>query len=801
MAVHKTALVLTAMILLGSSVAQAQKLPLQLEQKSTQKVRFGAPIPAEFEFIWNGPGILKGRVSLSVRDSGRLLSSAISSPLVLTGRKNDLRMMLPTVEGLANSDHVELHARFIVDEEKGEVDLGARPMRVPMSNERVFRVVFCDQFSFKLDPDIAAALQRFSVERYWRPLVFDNTKLNIPGVNKLSRHTPAQQDPSEKLLLSLIGRPEDISTTTDRYEPADMPVDPHWYCNFNVVLMSESGFARLRTPQLNALAEWVRAGGSLCVEPLGLLEDRHLDFLNSLASTRLAGPYTLGVEGRIELLEDSMFEKLTPGLGHFAVLHKPLDGKQQPGSRVWKELVAFLWKFRKVQRDAVRDSGHFRLGDPTLSQFTSLPQLRPQLPPNFNQLSRDQKVQAQAVYNQQRIRYQQQRAVRAQRQALLNRRQQMLAQARMYGNVSINIKPYYPPGSGLGGLEFQAIQSGDGLLKRLIPEEVEIVPLEYIAAILVLYVLAIGPGEYFLLGLFRLRRFTWITFPLLTVGFTLFTVWLSNDYLSSSVERTHATVIDVGEDGSALRENRFELLYTASTHDVVTELDRGLFTPIDHTRFGAEPQNLQTQRMAARGRVPDNFESQMTIDPPVLDGKPPGSHHAVQNVPQWTPQINRIFRIAPSDEAINKALAGFDWTRPWNLRRDASEIQRMAAVAFGPDTKAIGFASGQVLFGNPAEFFTSTMSTNHKGQIDSINFLTDISVRQPRNLFEVVSQIAPHGGGNFEDLTLLDISDDSQSLLLIVAPDPDGLRIYRRLYRNDDTYSELQTTTKTGTHD
>jgi hypothetical protein len=642
MAVQKTALIMTALILLGSSVAPAQKLPLQLEQKSTQKVRSGAPVPAEFELTWNGPGILEGRVSLSVLDAGRLLSSAVSSPLVLTGGKNNLSMMLPTVHGQAKSDYVELHARFIAAEGKGEIDLGSRPLRVPLSNERVFRVVFCDQFSFKLDPDIAAALQSFSVERYWRPPGFSNSNLPIGGINKLSRRTPAQQNPSEQLLRSLIGRPEDFVTTTDRYEPADMPVDPHWYCSFNVVLMSESGFARLRGRQLDALAEWVRAGGSLCVEPLGLLEDQHVEFLNSLASSRKAGPYTLGLEGRLELPEDSPFETLHAGLGHFAVLHRPLEGKQNPSSRAWKELVAFLWKFRKVQRNSVRDAGHFRLGDPTFSQFTAVIP-RPALPPNYNQMTREQRVQVQAILNQQMAAYNIQR----------QRQQQQQRVIRTYGNVTININSVAQAGDGSSGLGFRPIQSGDGLLKRLIPEEVEIVPLEYIAGILVLYVLVIGPGEYFFLGLLRLRRFTWITFPLLTVGFTLFTVWLSNDYLSSSVERTHATVIDVGDDGSALRENRFELLYTASTHDVVTELDRGLFTPIDHTRFGANDNDLQRRMaMSARGRRPTELP-RSTIGPPMLDGKPPGRHHAVQNVPQWTPQINRLFRIAPSDEAIS----------------------------------------------------------------------------------------------------------------------------------------------------
>jgi hypothetical protein len=74
------------------------------------------------------------------------------------------------------------------------------------------------------------------------------------------------------------------------------------------------------------------------------------------------------------------------------------------------------------------------------------------------------------------------------------------------------------------------------------------------------------------------------------------------------------------------------------------------------------------------------------------------------------------------------------------------------------------------------------LTNNQMGQMVSHDFLTDICVRKPSTLFEVVSQIAPHGGSNFEDLTLLDGTDDSQSLLVVVVPDPDGLRIFRRLY-------------------
>lgn len=794
MAIVMRALLIVA-IVFSAGIANAQKLPLQLELQNFQKVRTSAPVPLDGELTWNGPGTLTGRLAVTVRESNNVLASVVGETRILTNGKNFVRLMVPTVESQSASDNVELHVRFILDEDKGEVDLGVRPVRISLSSERVFRIAFCDQFSFKLDPDIQAALQSFRLERYWRPVGFDSARLAIPGINRTSRNTPAQRDPSDKLLRSIIGELTDSATLVDSFEPPDMPVDPHWYCSFNIVLISQSGFARMRGPQLDALAEWVRAGGSLLVEPLGVLEDRHLDFLNQLANARPVGPYTMGVEGRIEL-PDTLFETFHSGIGQVAVLHKPLDGKQNPGSRPWKEMVAFLWKFRSFQRDSVREAGHFKLGDPRLTQNGVATLSPPRFPANFNQLDPQQQLQVRQQMDQRMAQYRYRMEVQAQQQRMIAQQQF----ARMQG---LNISSIAMSG-GVGDLEFHPIQSGDGFLQRLIPDEVEIVPLEYIAGILILYILAIGPGEYFLLGLFRLRRFTWITFPLLTVGFTLFTVWLSNDYLSSSVERTHATIIDVGEDGTALRENRFELLYTASTHEVITEVDRGLFTPIEHSRFsqGGIDNGYGVQMPPGamyRGNRPPGMRGEqvsnaLSLGPPSIEGKPPGIHKAVQNVPQWTPQINRIFRINPDDEQISTQLAKFDWNRDWDLRRDGRELSQQAIKAFGPQTKVIGFVGHEVLLGDPGEFFIQASSMAQMEQVgmgmqmpQSRDFLTDICVRLPGKLFEVVSQVAPHGGDNFEDITLLDATDDAQSLLVIVVPDENGLRIYRRLYRNGVT--------------
>jgi len=71
------------------------------------------------------------------------------------------------------------------------------------------------------------------------------------------------------------------------------------------------------------------------------------------------------------------------------------------------------------------------------------------------------------------------------------------------------------------------LQSGDQLVTRLMPEGLKIVPLPLIGMILVVYVLLIGPTDWFVLGAIRRRKWTWFTFPFVTVALTLLTVWLA----------------------------------------------------------------------------------------------------------------------------------------------------------------------------------------------------------------------------------------------------------------------------------
>jgi hypothetical protein len=335
------------------------------------------------------------------------------------------------------------------------------------------------------------------------------------------------------------------------------------------------------------------------------------------------------------------------------------------------------------------------------------------------------------------------------------------------------------------------IRSGQGLLTRLMPDDVQVMPLEYIVGILFLYVLTIGPVDWFVLGAFKLRRLTWLTFPAATVGFTLFTVWLSHEYLDSSTERTAVTIVDLDDRGEPVRSNRLELLFTMSTHEVTTPVKSGLFTPLDHSRFGSSLQDNYGRRVSGGGAVSE----------PVFTGRPPISSEVRQTVPQWTPHINRLFHIAPDRETLPDSARRFDWKKARDLSSvtERTALQREITAAFGSSHEisltAVLYNSRQVttLIGDPGQLFQSSAvwfnevavpgATTRNGY-RQINFLNDIcALQQGGGLFGIVKSIAPHGGDNFEDLTLLDPSDPDEWLLVIGVSDPENTQVYRRLYR------------------
>ena len=117
------------------------------------------------------------------------------------------------------------------------------------------------------------------------------------------------------------------------------------------------------------------------------------------------------------------------------------------------------------------------------------------------------------------------------------------------------------------------------LRNLLLPQSTRLIPMPVVAAILGAFVLIVGPGDWFVLGWLRRRRWTWLTFPVVAAAFTALTVAAAEHYLGSEDHRSALVITDVGRGGRVLRESRLELLFAARDKEAATELRQTLAVP------------------------------------------------------------------------------------------------------------------------------------------------------------------------------------------------------------------------------
>ncbi len=94
---------------------------------------------------------------------------------------------------------------------------------------------------------------------------------------------------------------------------------------------------------------------------------------------------------------------------------------------------------------------------------------------------------------------------------------------------------------------------------------VTLVQFSWVAALLVLYVLVLGPVDFF--GLRKLQRFhwTWVTFPFIVVGFCLLAVWLSGHWKGLRTQLNQIDVVDVDPAEQWVRGTTWASIYSPQT--------------------------------------------------------------------------------------------------------------------------------------------------------------------------------------------------------------------------------------------
>jgi len=524
-----------------------------------------------------------------------------------------------------------------------------------------------------------------------------------------------------------------LSTYPAHLAPEELPARPLGYCSYDMVLLAGDGFSRLKKGQLEALGRWVGAGGSVCILPGSGVKDHHVDFLNGLADDaqptfsrqpqmdadgrRSEGDtsgqdVTIRVHPRSSAVADAGtgIAMLHPGLGRAVVVTRPLDPDRDAGSPEWRRAVAFLWKVRRGQLNSVLETGKW--------------QKRPEVSRPSRQDS--------------------------------------------------DYREYEQGSGGQVRFHLMPIQVGAAFLKSLIPETVELVPFGLVVFILVLFVLAIGPLDYFILGKLKRRSLTWVVFPAVSIFFAVFTVYLSNLYMGRTDHRNSITFVDLGARGKVLRRSTYEVVFAAGNKTAVTEVSGGLFAALDHKEFGEAGESYRYYGRPAR---------ETDVPVPLIQGRMPSRFFVRQEIRQWTPQLNRFFSLAPTlaGPAVPEGVKAPEGIKlDWDAI-DPSELgssgfaRRVKKVIFGgrPGDACVrvyhGEAVTDVVIGRGGSFPSS---------------IIDKACRRTRwGLFSVVSQVSPTGGPNFEDVSVLDSTDPAQRLLVVVKRVGGSYFVYRRLYR------------------
>jgi hypothetical protein len=274
--------------------------------------------------------------------------------------------------------------------------------------------------------------------------------------------------------------------------------------------------------------------------------------------------------------------------------------------------------------------------------------------------------------------------------------------------------------------------------------------------------------DYWLLGLLRRRRWTWLLFPAVSVGFAALVMWLSAEYMMSEQGDRALVFVDKGPAGRTLRRSRYELT----------------FAPREISRWVEVQNALYSERLLGQFRGQAAFGLSVGVmgdaveRPPAYEGRFPGHYAALRRLEQWRPKLSRFSFLSPSDEP-----PGLNWdaVRPEDLRTRRGRAVAAARLTEGRDfdgciyyCSALGF---HYVAGDRGVFRTGTPAGARLREL-----VRDCCVRPPVGLFSVVSQVAPHGGCDFEDLALIDGTASGAAVLLAARRDGADYVIYRRLY-------------------
>jgi len=535
---------------------------------------------------------------------------------------------------------------------------------------------------------------------------------------------------------------KDLSSYPSRLTPDDFPSTALGYACFDLLLLEGEGLQRLRPRQLSAIGDWTFAGGSIVVAPEGKLTADHVDFLNRLAGSIPGGD----LERRAKPAAYSLNERGWLEVG------EQIPAPGQKFTRLTCGLGRVLLIHEQLDPEVDFKTPEWKAAVAFLWKIRE---------------SQIEPIVRNGVWN-------------------------FPAQNRLARFGAF--RPYAPLREELPR----------DIRQFLLPERIEGVPLWVVVTILALYLVAIAPGDYFLLGRLNCRKYTWILFVLTSAAFTACTVMIAERYMGHADYRTTLVFADLADEGELsgavsngadsrrsarlARVSRFEMLFSATQRLIEIPVRNALY--VDITDRAVLPEASQRDRRAFVFSEDDDMDltDAVAADLPVYAGLMPHAFHIQQQMRQWSPRVNRQTSIGDNPELLAETSVDWKALRPDEWKTPAGRQSLRDAVLAREPAARVLLLRGNACFdlvGGSVVDLPRPGQPNFGSTRDSplASLVRSASVRPETGLFAVVSQISPTGGEFLEDLALLDGGDLEQWLLAVIVRRDNNWLVFRKLFR------------------
>ena len=702
-----------------SAAVHAQNLPMTVDLRQTsQSPKGDGPLTLLWQCSVASTGLLEGYFLVTAHDGVQQFGQFRSNDVALHAGFHEVPMMLPPMKVDNAFSNVSLQVSFVTPDRKYDLK-NEFPLRVGRAYERTFAVGVCDSFDSNLSQAEKRLLDELKFEAISPPdpLPFDLRQI-------LRKHGLDNRGYLTNRPLKL--NMQTFSIYVGPTEFPQLPLDCHQY---DILLITAQGLEALESRHLRAIQQWVRSGGSVCVLVGENPKPSQVQFLNQLSDDEGNTPFVLDSAGKLGQNEEQTTWFFRTGWGRSVVVTAEAIDNDSLSESQRSQIPFFLWKLRQSQQDYYAANQRWN-EQPLITAYVD------RMRQNYNR----------------------------------------------YGDAHTPAEMF--------NLNYRPVNMGGAVVSSLMPEHLRIVPAWLIMLILLCYVLVIGPGEYYILGRFNMRRFTWITFPLISVGFAVIAFLISNFFMQTSHERKSLVIIDLDSKGRPVKENKIELIFTGSYQDVETPVKSGLLTSLNQLELGMGQSYYRYSRSAEIALV----------GPPYYAGSIPTQYSVFQRMPQWTPQLNRIVNNYPQAEQPT-----FNWTsiqaKQLTTEQGRQHLQKQIEQELGNQALLMiynGNPKGKVgkypmnhrlnnTYQNqshyPARYrlFNTVQYRHGVNQSLQQSFVDDLCVRNQGGLFQIVSQVSPSGGNNYEDLSILDPSAPEQWLVVIFVPGQTQDTLYRQL--------------------